>query len=173
MCSVLCFRHGWLFLTSFWWYSLENVCNLSSCRCIKPQLKSLALGFHALATRTLGKAPSKHILCRARSSGSGLRYKLCCHLNYPTHSKMLVFADMSAFEPYLNVYSDRSELCLQNLVVFQFWGMWLWKCAFGPTAGIPAPIYFGAIIDTTCLKWGQKRCGGIGACRIYNTTAYR
>ncbi|KAM9853069.1 solute carrier organic anion transporter family member 1C1 [Aulostomus maculatus] len=62
-------------------------------RCIKPQLKSFALGFHALATRTL--------------------------------------------------------------------------------AGIPAPIYFGAIIDTTCLKWGQKRCGGIGACRIYNTTAYR
>ncbi|XP_077578352.1 solute carrier organic anion transporter family member 1C1 isoform X1 [Stigmatopora nigra] len=62
-------------------------------RCIKPQLKSFALGFHALATHTL--------------------------------------------------------------------------------AGIPAPIYFGAIIDTSCLKWGQKRCGGIGACRIYNTTAYR
>ncbi|KAL0962658.1 hypothetical protein UPYG_G00343470 [Umbra pygmaea] len=62
-------------------------------RCIKPQLKSLALGFHTLATRTL--------------------------------------------------------------------------------AGIPAPIYFGAIIDTTCLKWGQKKCGGKGACRIYNTTAYR
>ncbi|KAG9342338.1 hypothetical protein JZ751_016840 [Albula glossodonta] len=40
-------------------------------------------------------------------------------------------------------------------------------------AGIPAPIYFGAIIDTTCLKWGHKRCGGKGACRIYNTTAYR
>ncbi|XP_064174668.1 solute carrier organic anion transporter family member 1C1-like [Anguilla rostrata] len=40
-------------------------------------------------------------------------------------------------------------------------------------AGIPAPIYFGAIIDTTCLKWGHKRCGGRGACRIYNTTAYR
>ncbi|XP_029372938.1 solute carrier organic anion transporter family member 1C1-like isoform X1 [Echeneis naucrates] len=62
-------------------------------RCIKPQLKSLALGFHALATRTL--------------------------------------------------------------------------------AGIPAPIYFGAIIDTTCLRWGKKRCGGTGACRIYNTAAYR
>ncbi|XP_051933729.1 solute carrier organic anion transporter family member 1C1 [Hippocampus zosterae] len=62
-------------------------------RCIKPQLKSFALGFHALATHTL--------------------------------------------------------------------------------AGIPAPIYFGAIIDTTCLKWGRKRCGGRGACRLYNTTKYR
>ncbi|KAM6986872.1 solute carrier organic anion transporter family member 1C1 [Aplochiton taeniatus] len=40
-------------------------------------------------------------------------------------------------------------------------------------AGIPAPIYFGAIIDTTCLKWGRNSCGGRGACRIYNTTAYR
>ncbi|XP_051238779.1 solute carrier organic anion transporter family member 1C1-like isoform X1 [Dicentrarchus labrax] len=62
-------------------------------RCIKPELKSLALGVHTLATRTL--------------------------------------------------------------------------------AGIPAPIYFGAIIDTTCLKWGYKMCGGRGACRIYNTSAYR
>ncbi|TMS05841.1 solute carrier organic anion transporter family member 1C1 isoform X1 [Larimichthys crocea] len=62
-------------------------------RCIKPELKSLALGIHTLATRTL--------------------------------------------------------------------------------AGIPAPIYFGAIIDTTCLKWGYKTCGGRGACRIYNTSAYR
>ncbi|XP_030630849.1 solute carrier organic anion transporter family member 1C1-like [Chanos chanos] len=40
-------------------------------------------------------------------------------------------------------------------------------------AGIPAPIYFGAVIDTTCLKWGHKRCGGRGACRIYDTAAYR
>ncbi|XP_062374740.1 solute carrier organic anion transporter family member 1C1 [Sardina pilchardus] len=62
-------------------------------RCIKPQLKSLALGFHTLATRTL--------------------------------------------------------------------------------AGIPAPIYYGAIIDTTCLKWGRTSCGGRGACRIYDTAAYR
>ncbi|XP_039625700.1 solute carrier organic anion transporter family member 1C1-like isoform X1 [Polypterus senegalus] len=62
-------------------------------RCIKPELKSLALGFHTLITRTL--------------------------------------------------------------------------------AGIPAPIYFGALIDATCLKWGSKKCGGRGACRIYDTNAYR
>ncbi|XP_041058843.1 solute carrier organic anion transporter family member 1C1-like [Carcharodon carcharias] len=40
-------------------------------------------------------------------------------------------------------------------------------------AGIPAPIYFGALIDTTCLKWGTNRCGGRGACRIYNSDTFR
>uniref|UniRef100_A0A8C9R3R8 Solute carrier organic anion transporter family member n=1 Tax=Scleropages formosus TaxID=113540 RepID=A0A8C9R3R8_SCLFO len=29
--------------------------------------------------------------------------------------------------------------------------------------GIPAPVYFGALIDLTCLKWGTKKCGGRGA----------
>ncbi|XP_026534015.1 solute carrier organic anion transporter family member 1A2 isoform X1 [Notechis scutatus] len=40
-------------------------------------------------------------------------------------------------------------------------------------AGIPSPIYFGAMIDTACLKWGTKTCGGIGACRMYDTDTYR
>uniref|UniRef100_A0A8D2Q5V2 Solute carrier organic anion transporter family member n=1 Tax=Varanus komodoensis TaxID=61221 RepID=A0A8D2Q5V2_VARKO len=39
--------------------------------------------------------------------------------------------------------------------------------------GLPAPIYFGALIDTTCLKWGVKTCGGSGSCRVYNTRAFR
>ncbi|KAK9976133.1 hypothetical protein ABG768_021339 [Culter alburnus] len=39
--------------------------------------------------------------------------------------------------------------------------------------GIPPPIYFGALIDRTCLKWGTKQCGGRGACRIYETGAFR
>ncbi|XP_031438511.1 solute carrier organic anion transporter family member 1C1-like [Clupea harengus] len=39
--------------------------------------------------------------------------------------------------------------------------------------GIPPPIYFGALIDQTCLKWGSKRCGGQGACRLYDTFAFR
>ncbi|XP_041934958.1 solute carrier organic anion transporter family member 1C1 isoform X2 [Alosa sapidissima] len=39
--------------------------------------------------------------------------------------------------------------------------------------GIPAPVYFGALIDSTCLKWGTKRCGGKGACRMYDTDMYR
>ncbi|KAK2858862.1 hypothetical protein Q5P01_003482 [Channa striata] len=62
-------------------------------RCISPELKSLALGIQALATRTLG--------------------------------------------------------------------------------GIPAPMYFGALIDSTCLKWSVKACGGRGACRIYDSDMYR
>ncbi|KAJ7395568.1 hypothetical protein BTVI_153466 [Pitangus sulphuratus] len=40
-------------------------------------------------------------------------------------------------------------------------------------AGIPSPIYFGALIDTTCLKWGTMTCGGEGACRIYDIDTYR
>uniref|UniRef100_A0A3B3YT88 Solute carrier organic anion transporter family member n=1 Tax=Poecilia mexicana TaxID=48701 RepID=A0A3B3YT88_9TELE len=28
--------------------------------------------------------------------------------------------------------------------------------------GIPAPVYFGALIDSTCLKWSIKKCGGKG-----------
>ncbi|XP_025024173.1 solute carrier organic anion transporter family member 1A2 isoform X1 [Python bivittatus] len=40
-------------------------------------------------------------------------------------------------------------------------------------AGIPSPIYFGAMIDTTCLKWGTKTCGGKGACRMYDSDTYR
>jgi len=39
--------------------------------------------------------------------------------------------------------------------------------------GIPAPIYFGALIDSTCLKWGHKKCGGRGACRMYDTETFR
>ncbi|XDV25314.1 hypothetical protein PO909_029247 [Leuciscus waleckii] len=39
--------------------------------------------------------------------------------------------------------------------------------------GIPPTIYFGALIDRTCLKWGTKQCGGKGACRIYETGAFR
>ncbi|EMP25015.1 Solute carrier organic anion transporter family member 1C1 [Chelonia mydas] len=38
--------------------------------------------------------------------------------------------------------------------------------------GLPAPIYFGALIDQTCLKWGTKSCGGSGSCRVYDTKAF-
>ncbi|NXC39457.1 SO1C1 protein, partial [Penelope pileata] len=40
-------------------------------------------------------------------------------------------------------------------------------------AGIPAPVYFGALIDKTCLKWGSTRCGQRGACRLYDSDAFR
>ncbi|XP_034367774.1 solute carrier organic anion transporter family member 1A6-like [Arvicanthis niloticus] len=40
-------------------------------------------------------------------------------------------------------------------------------------AGIPAPIYFGALIDRTCLHWGTLKCGVPGACRIYEVNSFR
>ncbi|XP_059182074.1 solute carrier organic anion transporter family member 1C1-like isoform X2 [Centropristis striata] len=39
--------------------------------------------------------------------------------------------------------------------------------------GLPAPVYFGAFIDSTCLKWSIKKCGGRGACRMYDSDMYR
>lgn len=40
-------------------------------------------------------------------------------------------------------------------------------------AGIPAPIYFGALIDRTCLHWGTLKCGEPGACRMYDINSFR
>lgn len=39
--------------------------------------------------------------------------------------------------------------------------------------GIPAPIYFGALIDRTCLHWGTLKCGEPGACRMYDINSFR
>ncbi|XP_068442645.1 solute carrier organic anion transporter family member 1C1-like isoform X2 [Clinocottus analis] len=39
--------------------------------------------------------------------------------------------------------------------------------------GLPAPVYFGAMIDLTCLKWSIKKCGARGVCRIYDSNMYR
>ncbi|XP_040599443.1 solute carrier organic anion transporter family member 1A5 isoform X1 [Mesocricetus auratus] len=40
-------------------------------------------------------------------------------------------------------------------------------------AGIPAPVYFGALIDRTCLYWGTQKCGEPGACRMYDIHNFR
>ncbi|GAB1291400.1 Solute carrier organic anion transporter family member [Apodemus speciosus] len=40
-------------------------------------------------------------------------------------------------------------------------------------AGIPAPIYFGALIDKTCLHWGTQKCGEKAACRMYDINSFR
>ncbi|XP_058898682.1 solute carrier organic anion transporter family member 5A1 isoform X2 [Kogia breviceps] len=39
-------------------------------------------------------------------------------------------------------------------------------------AYIPTPIYFGAVIDTTCMLWRQE-CGVQGSCWEYNVTSFR
>nr|XP_042704873.1 solute carrier organic anion transporter family member 1A2 isoform X2 [Chrysemys picta bellii] len=52
-------------------------------------------------------------------------------------------------------------------------GMGIHTLASRVFAGIPSPIYFGALIDSTCLKWGTLSCGGEGACRMYDIVTYR
>ncbi|XP_048384389.1 solute carrier organic anion transporter family member 5A1 isoform X1 [Stegostoma tigrinum] len=39
-------------------------------------------------------------------------------------------------------------------------------------AYIPTPIYFGAVIDTTCMLW-QQECGVVGSCWEYDVTSFR
>ncbi|KFO36573.1 Solute carrier organic anion transporter family member 1B3 [Fukomys damarensis] len=38
--------------------------------------------------------------------------------------------------------------------------------------GILSPIYFGAMIDTTCIRWSAPTCGSKGACRMYNSILF-
>uniref|UniRef100_A0A8C6HKE0 Solute carrier organic anion transporter family member n=1 Tax=Mus spicilegus TaxID=10103 RepID=A0A8C6HKE0_MUSSI len=40
-------------------------------------------------------------------------------------------------------------------------------------ASIPAPIYFGALIDRACLHWGTLKCGEKAAGRIYDINSFR
>ncbi|XP_042847799.1 solute carrier organic anion transporter family member 1C1 isoform X3 [Panthera tigris] len=49
----------------------------------------------------------------------------------------------------------------------------IYTLAIRVLAGIPAPVYFGILIDTSCLKWGFKRCGSRGSCRLYDSNAFR
>ncbi|XP_072509670.1 solute carrier organic anion transporter family member 1C1 isoform X2 [Notamacropus eugenii] len=56
---------------------------------------------------------------------------------------------------------------------FKSFALGIYTLAIRVFAGIPAPIYFGVLIDTTCLKWGIKRCGYRGACRLYDSYAFR
>uniref|UniRef100_A0A8C4N9I6 Solute carrier organic anion transporter family member n=1 Tax=Eptatretus burgeri TaxID=7764 RepID=A0A8C4N9I6_EPTBU len=39
--------------------------------------------------------------------------------------------------------------------------------------GIPAPMYFGAALDQTCISWSEKACSEHGACRLYNVDKFR
>ncbi|XP_003792543.1 solute carrier organic anion transporter family member 1B3 isoform X1 [Otolemur garnettii] len=38
--------------------------------------------------------------------------------------------------------------------------------------GILAPIYYGVLIDRTCMKWSMNSCGKRGSCRIYNSDLF-
>ncbi|KAM5172161.1 solute carrier organic anion transporter family member 1A2-like [Mantella aurantiaca] len=52
-------------------------------------------------------------------------------------------------------------------------GLGLHLLAARAIGGIPSPIFYGAAIDTTCIKWGTNSCGESGACRMYDSDAYR
>ena len=64
-------------------------------------------------------------------------------------------------------YLTVNDLALRTMSIKKTWKLYILS------GGIPPPIYFGALIDRTCLKWGTKQCGGRGACRLYDANAFR
>lgn len=36
---------------------------------------------------------------------------------------------------------------------------------------VPGPIFFGAVIDSTCLVWQENECGDKKSCYIYNNAS--
>uniref|UniRef100_A0A8C0U7S7 Solute carrier organic anion transporter family member n=1 Tax=Cyanistes caeruleus TaxID=156563 RepID=A0A8C0U7S7_CYACU len=68
---------------------------------------------------------------------------------------------LAAMPGYMVLIRTRRDLLFSEMLLIFF------------LAGIPSPIYFGALIDTTCLKWGTMTCGGEGACRMYDIVTYR
>lgn len=47
------------------------------------------------------------------------------------------------------------------------------KTLLGIGAQIPAPLLFGAILDSTCLIWGKSDCGTKGNCWLYDSDKMR
>lgn len=74
---------------------------------------------------------------------------------------MVLFSSQDHAYTESNAYTNYAGLKCKNMWLLFFSG------------GIPPPIYFGALIDRTCLKWGTKQCGGRGACRLYDANAFR
>lgn len=50
--------------------------------------------------------------------------------------------------------------------------LWCFHFLSSRAAYIPTPIYFGAVIDTTCMLW-QQDCGVHGSCWEYDVTSFR
>ncbi|XP_036036608.1 solute carrier organic anion transporter family member 1C1 isoform X5 [Onychomys torridus] len=63
------------------------------------------------------------------------------------------------------------EGCIQPQL--KSFALGIYTLAVRVLAGIPAPVYFGVLIDTSCLKWGFKKCGNRGSCRLYDSHAFR
>ncbi|XP_069867757.1 solute carrier organic anion transporter family member 1A2-like [Dipodomys merriami] len=82
------------------------------------------------------------------------------------------FVNMFSFMPKYLEQQKGTEFFLESTV---FHVTHSHAFAHRPTwlPGIPAPIYFGALVDATCLHWGTVKCGKPGACRIYDSNNFR
>ncbi|KFV69105.1 Solute carrier organic anion transporter family member 1C1 [Dryobates pubescens] len=99
-----------------------------------------------------------------------------CQKGNECPKKFLYFLVISVITSYtLSVGGTPGYILLLRCIKphLKSFALGIYTLAIRVLAGIPAPVYFGVAIDTTCLKWGSKRCGGRGACRLYDSSALR
>lgn len=41
------------------------------------------------------------------------------------------------------------------------------------TAFMPGPIIAGSLVDRACILWQKNKCDNMGACLLYDNTAFR
>ncbi|XP_055990592.1 solute carrier organic anion transporter family member 1C1 isoform X1 [Sorex fumeus] len=106
------------------------------------------------------------------SSGMGGR----CHKDNGCPQMFLYFIVISVITSYtLSLGGIPGYILLLRCIKPQLksFALGIYTLAIRVLAGIPAPVYFGVLIDTSCLQWGFKPCGSRGSCRLYDSNAFR
>ncbi|XP_076796887.1 solute carrier organic anion transporter family member 1A5-like isoform X3 [Arvicanthis niloticus] len=111
-----------------------------------------------------------------RSSGNSSAVLGLCHKSPACVKKLQYFFIMSVFLSFLHSLSAiPGYMVLLRCIKSEekSLGVGLHAFCIRIFAGITAPIYFGALIDRTCLHWGTQKCGVPGSCRIYDINSFR
>ncbi|XP_031753399.1 uncharacterized protein LOC100124879 isoform X3 [Xenopus tropicalis] len=110
-----------------------------------------------------GPPPSQPMAARRWASAPGRRCVTPCW--WPSWSCPSSAASSSPSEPCRPTWSLKPEE--KSL------GLGLHLLTARILGGIPSVVSFGALADSTCLKWGVLGCGERGACRMYDTDLFR
>ncbi|KAI4586378.1 hypothetical protein MJG53_004165 [Ovis ammon polii x Ovis aries] len=130
---------------------------------------SILLGFITIPSLAAGMFTGGFIVKKFKFTLVGIaKFSLCTHLmSFLFH--LLNFAlicENKSVAGLTLTYDGNVEPELKSLA------MGFHSLTIRTLGGIPAPIYFGALIDRACMKWSINNYGKQGSCRIYNSLLY-